>query len=44
MLLLQNVKENFKEYQKAQDLKLFIDLWIREMTTGKYGRMGCEEN
>jgi hypothetical protein len=33
-LLLHSTKENFKDYQKASDLKTFIKLWIEE-TSGK---------
>lgn len=27
-LLLQKSKENFKDYQKASDLKVFIKIWM----------------
>lgn len=33
-LLLHSTKENFKDYQKASDLKTFIKLWMEE-TSGK---------
>ncbi len=33
-LLLHSTKENFKDYQKASDLKTFIKLWMDE-TSGK---------